>query len=114
MSGACDTANPLGCPRRCTAPPPLAAPCRALQRLQDATLRGLVAGLSLRGGLHLVSYVLNLLVRRRRQTAKWPDALEMLKDTARWGAFLGSFSGDACHVICRRAWKQTQHLLQRA
>lgn len=100
MSGACGTAgNPTLClaARRPGGPiaPLLAAPCRALQRLQDATLRGLVAGLSLRGGLHLVTYVLNLLLRRRRQTAKWPDALEMLKDTARWGAFLGSFSGDA-------------------
>lgn len=74
--------------------------CRAAQRLQDAVVRGAVAGLSLRGGLHLVGYLLQLLARRRR--SKGPagsagradaDALSLLKDTARWGAFLGSFSG---------------------
>lgn len=74
--------------------------CRAAQRLQDAVVRGAAVGLSLRGGLHLVGYLLQLLARRRRNkgpagSARRPetDALGLLKDTARWGAFLGSFSG---------------------
>ncbi|KAI3438019.1 hypothetical protein D9Q98_000462 [Chlorella vulgaris] len=65
---------------------------RALQRLQDAALRGAAAGLSLRGGLHLVSYVLHLVLRGKRQQSR-PDVAAMVKDTARWGAFLGTFSG---------------------
>ena len=68
-----------------------------MQRVQDAALRGAAAGLSLRGGLHLVSYVLHLLLRGKRgqraAAAGRPNALAMLRDTARWGAFLGSFSG---------------------
>lgn len=63
-------------------------------------MRGAVVGLSLRGGLHLVGYVLQLLTRRRRSKGApgsaaraEADALALLKDTARWGAFLGSFSG---------------------
>lgn len=73
---------------------------RAVQRVQDAALRGAAAGLSLRGGLHLVSYVLHLLLRGKRgqraAAAGRPNALAMLRDTARWGAFLGSFSGLFC------------------
>ncbi|PSC71174.1 hypothetical protein C2E20_5468 [Micractinium conductrix] len=66
----------------------------ALERLQDAALRGALAGLTLRGGLHLVTYVLGLLVKGRRSTpASRPDGAAMVKDTLRWGAFLGSFSG---------------------
>lgn len=45
----------------------------------------------------MVSYVLHLLLRNKRKqqrpAADRPNALAMLKDTARWGAFLGSFSG---------------------
>ena len=84
----------LRCRHSAAAPFPSAR--RALQRLQDAALRGATAGLTLRGGLHLVSYVLHLLLRNKRKqrpAGDRPDALAMLKDTARWGAFLGSFSG---------------------
>ncbi|KAL4452113.1 hypothetical protein ABPG75_007775 [Micractinium tetrahymenae] len=70
---------------------------RAAQRLQDAVVRGAVVGLSLRGGLHLVGYLLQLLARRWRKrggpSQAGADALALLRDTARWGAFLGSFSG---------------------
>lgn len=74
--------------------------CRAAQRLQDAVLRGAMAGVTVRGGLHLVSYLMHLLLRGRRAkgrpAAAGPDVAEMLRDTARWGAFLGSFSGARC------------------
>ncbi len=69
------------------------ATCRAAQRLQDAALRGAAAGLTVRGGLHLVSYVLSLLLRGKKRQADRPDAWSMIKDAARWAAFLGSFSG---------------------
>ncbi|KAI7842218.1 hypothetical protein COHA_004131 [Chlorella ohadii] len=48
-----------------------------------------MAGVVTRGGLHLVTYVLHLLTRRKGR----PAVGQMLQDTARWAAFLGSFSG---------------------
>lgn len=72
---------------------------RAAQRLQDAVVRGAVVGMTLQGGLHLVGYLLNLLARRKRRRPAGGNAVvpasgaAILKDTARWGAFLGTFSG---------------------
>ncbi|PRW57029.1 hypothetical protein C2E21_4128 [Chlorella sorokiniana] len=67
---------------------------RAAQRVQDAALRGAMAGVVTRGGLHLVTFVLHLLTRRKKPPAGGqPDVRTMLQDTARWAAFLGSFSG---------------------
>lgn len=41
-----------------------------------------------------VTYVLHLLTRRKKRPgAGEPDVRTMLLDTARWAAFLGSFSG---------------------
>ena len=93
--------------RRQSPAAPFSSSRRAVQRLQDAALRGATAGLTLRGGLHLVSYVLHLLLRnskkRQRPAGDRPDALAMLKDTVRWGAFLGSFSGGYTVLLpCRR------------
>lgn len=43
-----------------------------------------------------VTYVLHLLTRRKKRPAAGePDVRTMLLDTARWAAFLGSFSGGA-------------------
>lgn len=79
---------------------------RAADRLKQAVVRGATAGLALRGGLHLVSYLVGLLMARRAKgkkaaghaaaaaaAAARPAALELVKDTLRWGAFLGSFAG---------------------
>ena len=73
---------------------------RARERLTHAVVRGATAGLALRGGLHLVSYIVGLLLDRRRRKGGAgaagngrPGALELLKDTLRWGAFLGSWAG---------------------
>jgi hypothetical protein len=69
---------------------------RARDRLANAVVRGATAGLALRGGLHLVTYVLGLALSRKRGKAKpgsRPAALDMIRDTLRWGAFLGSFAG---------------------
>lgn len=72
---------------------------RAAQRLQDAALRGAFAGVATRGGLHLVTYLLHLLMGgRKKKKAGRPDGRAMLADTARWGAFLGTFSGG--FVVC--------------
>ena len=73
---------------------------RAKRRLEEAIVRGAITGLTLRGGLHVVSYVFKLLVgaRRRRKGPKianeyWPSVWKLIEDTLRWGLFLGSFSG---------------------
>lgn len=69
---------------------------RAKDRLTNAVVRGASAGLALRGGLHLVTYVLGLLLAKRGKGGKYgrrPGALELVQDTLRWGAFLGSFAG---------------------
>lgn len=67
---------------------------RAAGRVSDAVVRGAAAGLALRGGLHLVSYVLGLLMKKKRGAkGQSPPATALLQDTLRWGAFLGCFSG---------------------
>ena len=73
---------------------------RARSRLGAAVVRGATAGLALRGGLHLVSYLLGLALARRGKAgaaavarSDRPGVLELLRDTLRWGAFLGSFAG---------------------
>ena len=41
-----------------------------------------------------VSYTLRLLLGKRRASARaGPSPADMLRDTLRWGAFIGSFSG---------------------
>lgn len=67
---------------------------RAGRRLVDATVRGAAAGLAVRGGLHLVSYIVGLLAKKRRSGgAPRPTKADLFRDTLRWGAFLGCFSG---------------------
>ena len=68
---------------------------RAARRLSDAVVRGAASGLALRGGLHLVSYILGLLTNKSKKSnaSPRPALQELLKDTLRWGAFLGCFSG---------------------
>ncbi|GAB4819141.1 hypothetical protein N2152v2_006187 [Parachlorella kessleri] len=71
---------------------------RARERLVSAVVRGATAGLALRGGLHLVTYLLGLALSHKRGRRGTPGnarpvALELVKDTLRWGAFLGSFAG---------------------
>ena len=70
---------------------------RAGRRLSDAVVRGAAAGVALRGGLNLVSYVLNLALkskRKRQQGQTLPPSLrELSQDALRWGAFLGTLSG---------------------
>ena len=71
---------------------------RARERLVSAVVRGATAGLALRGGLHLVTYLLGLALSRKRGKRGTPAnarpvGLELIKDTLRWGAFLGSFAG---------------------
>ncbi len=68
---------------------------RAGRRLSDAVVRGAASGLALRGGLHLVTYILGLVTKKskRRDPAPRPSLQELLRDTLRWGAFLGCFSG---------------------
>jgi len=70
---------------------------RARQRIADAVVRGAAAGIGLRGGLHLVSYIVNLMTskgRKRRPSGNGvPTSKDLLLDTLRWGAFLGCFSG---------------------
>ena len=64
---------------------------RAWLRFLNAVVRGGVSGALLRGGLHLASFLLGLLVRRR--AAGGLSSWEKLKDTARYAAFLATFSG---------------------
>lgn len=66
---------------------------RAGRRLTDAIVRGATAGLVVRGGLHLASSTLRLLRPSRGTDRGKPDVWDMIRDTLRWGAFLGSFSG---------------------
>lgn len=66
---------------------------RAKRRLTDAVVRGAAAGLVVRGGLHLASSTLRLLRPSRGTDRGKPDIWDMIRDTLRWGAFLGSFSG---------------------
>ena len=93
---------------------------RAQQRVSDAIVRGAVAGLTLRGGLHLASYLVGLFVkpktnRNNNNNNNKPSLGNLVRDTLRWGAFLGCFSGlfvtadesIACFIGRRRtaAWR---------
>lgn len=67
---------------------------RALDRFINATIRGALSGLCLRGGLHAISLLFALLVKtKREEKAKAKNLWEYLKDTLRYSAFLGTFSG---------------------
>jgi hypothetical protein len=73
---------------------------RALNRVLDATLRGLAAGLGVRGGLHLVSLLLAVATRKDRGAGRLGRArlLAILWESLRFGSFLGSFAGVAVSV----------------
>ena len=56
--------------------------------------RGAATGFCLRGGLHLTSLLFSLLnAARRRRKARLQSLREMLKESLRYTAFLGSFAG---------------------
>ncbi|KAL3143001.1 hypothetical protein ABBQ38_003280 [Trebouxia sp. C0009 RCD-2024] len=68
--------------------------CRAWWRFLNAVTRGGLSGLCLRGGLHLVSFLFGLIVKwRKQQAAKGLNFLSKLQDTARYAAFLATYSG---------------------
>ena len=67
---------------------------RAWLRFVNAVGRGGVCGALLRGGLHLAGWLLGLLLKRRSsQASQGLSSWEKLKDTARYAAFLATFSG---------------------
>lgn len=67
---------------------------RAWLRFVNAVVRGGVCGALLRGGLHLAGLLLGLLLKRRNsQASHGLTSWEKLKDTARYAAFLATFSG---------------------
>lgn len=67
---------------------------RAWWRFLNAVVRGGLSGLCLRGGLHLVSFLFGLIVKwRKQQAAKGLNFLSKLQDTARYAAFLATYSG---------------------
>ena len=63
---------------------------RALSRLLNAVLRGAAIGMCLRGGLHLLKFILSIVMRRKRTSA---PVSEMLADTLRYTGFLGTLGG---------------------
>ena len=65
---------------------------RALSRLCNALLRGAAIGMCLRGGTHMLKYILSIIMRRRRASTPSP-ASEMLSDTLRYTGFLGTLGG---------------------
>ena len=65
---------------------------RALSRLCNAVLRGAAIGMCLRGGLHLLKFILSIIMRRKRTSAPTPVS-EMLADTLRYTGFLGTLGG---------------------
>lgn len=65
---------------------------RAAVRLCSAVARGAAIGFCLRGGLHLLKFLLYYLMRRKRPSAPTPLS-EMLSDTLRYTGFLGAFAG---------------------
>ena len=65
---------------------------RALSRLWNAALRGAAIGMCLRGGLHLLKFILSILSIVRRKRAPAPVS-EMLADTLRYTGFLGTLGG---------------------
>ena len=67
---------------------------RAWFRFLNAVVRGGLSGLCLRGGLHLVSFVFGLIVKwRKSQAASGLNFVSKLQDTARYAAFLATYSG---------------------
>lgn len=69
---------------------------REALRLLNACIRGAGAGLCLRGGLHLLSWVFALFSRSRRNRLTLDplgSIFEQILDTIRYTIFLGSLSG---------------------
>lgn len=67
---------------------------RAWLRFLNAVARGGATGALLRGGLHLVTFLFGLIVKwRQRQAVRGMNTWDKLKDTARYAAFLATFSG---------------------
>jgi hypothetical protein len=65
---------------------------RAAIRLCNAVARGAAIGFCLRGGLHLLKFILSYLIKRKRPSAPTPLP-DMLSDTLRYTSFLGAFAG---------------------
>ena len=69
---------------------------RELYRLMNAVVRGAGAGFCLKGGLHILSWLLALISKSRRQRltrAPLKTLLEQFLDTVRYTLFLGSLGG---------------------
>ena len=69
---------------------------RAWYRFLNASVRGAGAGLCLKGGLHLLSWLFALLSKSRRNRLLLSPLrvlLDQFKDTLRYTLFLGSLSG---------------------
>lgn len=69
---------------------------REIDRIVNAVVRGAGAGLCIRGGLHLLSWLFALFSRSRRRlllTDPFRSLLDQLVDTFRYILFLGSLSG---------------------
>ena len=66
---------------------------RALSRLCNAVLRGAAIGMCLRGGLHLLKFILSIVMRRRKRTSAPTPVSEMFADTLRYTGFLGTLGG---------------------
>lgn len=67
---------------------------RAWFRFLNAVVRGGVSGACLRGGLHLASFLLGLIFKaRQQQAARSLNFWSKVRDTARYAAFLATYSG---------------------
>ncbi len=67
---------------------------RAWFRFLNAVLRGGLSGVCLRGGLHLVTFLFGLIMKwRKQQGARSLNFWSKLQDTARYAAFLATYSG---------------------
>lgn len=67
---------------------------RAWFRFLNAVVRGGLSGVCLRGGLHLVTFLFGLIVKwRKQQGARSLKFWSKLQDTARYAAFLATYSG---------------------
>ena len=67
---------------------------RAWFRFLNAVVRGGLSGVCLRGGLHLASFLFGLIVKwRQRRAVHSLNFWSKLQDTARYAAFLATYSG---------------------
>ncbi len=93
---------------------------RAWFRFLNAVVRGGLSGACLRGGLHLVSFLFGLIVKwRKQQAARSLNFWSKLQDTARYAAFLATYSGSfvavdegIAAVFGKRRWGPGCRLLE--